>query len=105
MLQLLGTVSNPTAYNSSNGQGLFLLISNIFKLAAVIAGIILIFRIISAGYLYLSAQGDPKKFQQATDTINQSFTGLIVVAGAFLLAWMVARFTGIDIINPTIYGP
>lgn len=105
MLQILGPITNPTKYVSTNGEGLFLFISNIFKLAGVIAGIVLIFRLISAGYLYLSAMGDPKKFQAAGDTITQSFLGLVVVAAAFILAGLVARFTGIDILNPTIYGP
>lgn len=105
MLGLLGNITNPTKYTSTNGEGLFLFISNIFKLAGVIAGIILIFRIITAGYTYLSAMGDPKKFQQASDTITQSFLGLVVVAAAFILAGLVARFTGINILNPTIYGP
>lgn len=105
MLGILGPITNPTKYASTNGEGLFLFISNIFKLAGVIAGIILIFRLITAGYLYFSAMGDPKKFQQAGDTITQSILGLVVIAGAFILAGLVARFTGIDILNPTIYGP
>lgn len=105
MLGLLGNIVNPTAYVSTNGEGLFNFMSNIFKLAGVIAGIILIFRIITAGYTYLSAYGDPKKFQQAGDTITQSVLGLVVVASAFILAGLVARFTGINILNPTIYGP
>lgn len=105
MLGILGNIGNPTSYTSSNGEGLFLFISNIFKLAGVIAGILLIIRIISAGYLYLSAQGDPKKFQQAGDTITQSVLGLVVIASAFILAGLVERFTGIKILNPVIYGP
>lgn len=105
MLGLLGTITNPTTYNSTNGEGLFNFISNIFKLAGAVASIILIFRLISAGYYYLSAQGDPKKFQQAGDTITQSILGLVIVAGAFILAGLVGRLTGIDILNPTVYGP
>lgn len=105
MLGILGNIGNPTSYSSSNGEGLFLFISNLFRLAGVIAGILLIIRIISAGYLYLSAQGDPKKFQQAGDTITQSILGLVVIAGAFIIVGLIARFTGINILSPTIYGP
>jgi len=105
MLGILGNITNPTAYASSNGEGLFNFISNIFKLAGVIAGIVLIFRIITAGYAYLSAMGDAKKVQAAGDTITQSVLGLVVVAAAFIIASLVARFTGINILNPTIYGP
>jgi len=105
MLGLLGNITNPSIYTSTQGEGLFTFISNIFKLAGTIAGIILIFRLITAGYTYLSANGDPKKFQQAGDTITQSILGIVIIAGAFVLAWLVSRLTGIDIINPTIYGP
>lgn len=105
MLGLLGTIDNPTKYTGNSGQGLFLFISNVFKLAGVVAAIILIFRIISAGYTYLSASGDPKKFQQASDTITQSILGMVIVASAFILAGLVGRLTGINILNPTIYGP
>lgn len=105
MIGLLGTITDPTKYNSQNGEGLFLFMSNVFKFAGVVAGIILIFRIISAGYMYLSAQGDPKKFQAAGDTITQSILGLVVVAAAFIIAGLVERFTGVSILNPIIYGP
>jgi hypothetical protein len=50
-------------------------------------------------------EGDPKKFQQAGDTITQSILGLVIVAGAFILAGLVGRLTGINILSPTIYGP
>ena len=106
MLGLLGNIQNiNTTYQGANGEGLFMFISNLFKLAGVIAGIVLIFRLITAGYAYLSAMGDPKKFQQAGDTITQSILGLVIIAGAFVLAGLVGRLTGIDILNPTIYGP
>lgn len=107
MLGIFGSITNPYSgqYNTAQGEGLFVFISNIFKLAGVVAGIILIVRLIGAGYIYLSASGDPKKFQQATDTINQSILGLVIVAGAFILAGLVGRLTGIDILNPIITGP
>lgn len=107
MLGIFGNITNPYSgnYVSSQGEGLFLFLSNLFKLAGVVAGIILIVRLIGAGYTYLSAIGDPKKFQQASDTITQSILGLVIVAGAFILAGLVGRLTGIDVLNPVIYGP
>jgi hypothetical protein len=105
MFGLLGTISNPTTYTDTNGDALFHFISNVFNLAGVVAGIVLIVRLITAGYTYLSANGDPKKFQQASDTVVQSILGLVIVAGAFLLAGLVGRLTGIDVLNPVIYGP
>ncbi|MDP4009904.1 MAG: hypothetical protein Q8P53_02885 [Candidatus Shapirobacteria bacterium] len=102
---LFGSVSNPTKYNSKNGEGLFLFLSNIFKLIAVIGGIFLIFQIIMAGFAYISASGDPKKTEAAWTKIWQSILGLLIIASAFIIAGVVERLTGINIINPVIYGP
>lgn len=105
MFGLLGNISNPTKYSSTNNEGLFTFISNIFQFAGVIAGIVFIIRIILAGYSYLSTSGDPKKFQQASDTIFQSILGLLIISSAFIITGLLGRFTQIDILNPTIYGP
>ena len=105
MAGLLGDIKNPTSYTSTAGEGFFHFLSNILNIAGVIAGIILITRLISAGYMYLSASGDPKKFQQAGDTITQSILGLVIIAGSFIIIGLISRLTGIDILTPTIYGP
>jgi hypothetical protein len=105
MIGILGNILNPTKYASTQGEGLFVFLSNLFKLAGVIAGIIFIVQLITAGYDYIASSGDPKKFQTAGNKILQSLLGLVIIAGAFLLAGLVSRLTGINILNPTIYGP
>lgn len=102
MLQIFGPIQNPTQYQSQGGSGLFTLLSNIFKLAGVIAGIFFIVQLILAGYGYLSSNGDPKKTEAAWAKITQSLIGLIIVASAFVIASVVGSFLGIDIINGTI---
>lgn len=105
MLGIFGTIENPTNYTSNNGSGLFTLLSNILKLAGVIAGLFFIVQIIMAGYLYISANGDPKKTEAAWAQIYQSAIGLAIVASAFVLASVIGKVFGIDILNPVIYGP
>lgn len=105
MLGIFGTISNPTNYTSNQGSGLFTLISNILKLAGVIAGLFFVVQIIMAGFSYMSANGDQKKVDLAWAKIWQSLIGLLIVGGAFVLASVVGRIFGIDIINPTIVGP
>lgn len=102
MLQIFGTITNPTKYTSEKGSGIFTLLNNIFKLAGVIAGIFLIFQLITAGYGYLSSNGDPKKTEAAWSKITQSLIGLIIVASSFVIASIVGSFLGIDIIKGTI---
>ena len=103
---IIGPIANPLPqYPSLQGQGLFLFLGNILKLVGTIAGLYMIIQIITAGFIYISADGDPKKIQQAWDKIWQSILGLIVIASAFVIASIVERFTGISILTPTIYGP
>jgi hypothetical protein len=105
MLQIFGNIANPTNYHSEGGSGLFTLLSNIFKLAGVIAGIFFIVQVIIAGYEYISSNGDPKKTEAALAKITQSLIGLAIVAGAFVIASVVGSILKINILEPTIYGP
>lgn len=102
---IFGNITNPTQYPGTNGEGLFKFISQIFQLTGVIAGLYFAFNLISAGYMYLSANGDIKKTEQAWNKIWQSILGMVIVASAFVLASVVGNLFGIDITNPTIKGP
>ena len=99
---MFGTINNPTNYESTGGYGLFTLLSNIFKLAGVVAGIFFIVQLILAGYGYLSSNGDPKKTEAAWAKITQSLIGLVIVASAFVIASVVGSFLDINILEPTI---
>lgn len=105
MIAIFGTINNPTKIASTDGSGLFTLLSNLFKLAGVVAGIFFVIQIILAGYGYLIANGDPKKTEVAFAKIWQSIIGLTIVASAFVIASVIGSLTGINILNPTIYGP
>ena len=107
MAGIFGNITAPSQlskYSSAGtqGQGLFLFLSNLFKFTGVIAGIFMVFQIIFAGYMYISANGDPKKTEQARTKIWQSLLGIVIVSAAFALAAVVGRLTGINILNPTI---
>ncbi len=102
MLQIFGTINNPTGRPSVRGSGLFDLLSGIFKLAGVVAGIFFIVQLILAGYGYISSNGDPKKTEAAWAKIIQSLIGLIIVASAFVIASIVGAFLNINILEPTI---
>lgn len=105
MIGIFGTIDNPTKYVSDQGSGLFTFISNIFKLLVFVGGIYLVVQIILAGFTYISANGDVKKTEAAWAKIWQSLIGFIIIAAAFVIAAVVGKITGIDILKPTIYGP
>jgi len=92
---LFGTINNPTAYKGAPGEGLFDLLSNLFKLAGVVAGIIFVIQIIV----------DTKKTEVAWGVIWQSIIGILIIASAFVFVSVIGRLTGINILSPTIYGP
>jgi hypothetical protein len=101
MASIFGNISNPTGF-ADGPQGFFDFLSAIFKIAGTIAGIFFIVKIILAGFSYLNAGGDEKKTAQAWATIWQSLVGFIIVASAFVIASVVGKLTGINIINPTL---
>jgi len=106
---IVGNISPPPAISKypsgPKGQGLFVFFSNALKLVAVVAGLAMVFQFIMAGYEFITASGDTKKVESAFAKIWQSLIGMIIIASAFALAGLVERLTGLDIINPQIYGP
>jgi hypothetical protein len=102
---IFGEVKNPTNIISTNGSGLFIFLGYILELVGTIAGIYMVFQLISAGYTYISANGDVKKTEQAWAMIWQSLIGIVIIASAFVIASVVSRITNIQILTPIIYGP
>jgi len=96
---------NNEYFTAADGNGIFILISNIFKMAGYIAGLFFLFQLIKAGYGYMSASGDPKKTELAWAKIWQSLIGIIIVASAFVISSVVGNFLDIDILNPQLHGP
>jgi len=66
------------------GPSMFLNI--ILKTLIVGAGIYATINLLLAGYVFMSAGGDPKKIEEAWSKIWQTLLGLTVAAGAFVLA-------------------
>lgn len=96
---------NNEYFDTPDGNGIFILISNILKMAGYVAGLIFLVQLIKAGFSYMSASGDPKKTEVAWAKIYQSLIGLIIVASAFVISSVIGNFLNIDILNPQLYGP
>ncbi|MDD2483325.1 MAG: hypothetical protein PHE32_00635 [Candidatus Shapirobacteria bacterium] len=108
MIGIFGNIQAPKAIQDfenaggGGGNGIFVFLSAIFKLAGTIAGIYFVIQIIIAGYTYLSANGDEKKTAQAWATIWQSLIGIVIVASAFVLTNTIGHWLGLNILNPEI---
>ncbi|OGM21158.1 hypothetical protein A2714_03080 [Candidatus Woesebacteria bacterium RIFCSPHIGHO2_01_FULL_38_9] len=84
-----GSVPVPTwlrPFAGGSVNGLQVLLNIILRTLIVGAGIYTVLNLILAGYAYLSAGGDPKRIQDAGAKIWHSVLGLIIAAGAFVLA-------------------
>ena len=100
-MAIFGTITPPSDKFSNSSGGLFMFLNAMFKVAGAAAGIFFIIKIITAGFQYLSASGDEKKTAQAFATIWQSVIGLAIVASAFVIASVIGKIIGINILNPS----
>lgn len=88
--------------------GMIKFANNLLKLIITGAAIFAFINIIIAGYNFLGAGGDSKKIESAWSKIWQSFLGLLIVAGSFVLAAIFGYLIFGDpgaILSPQIYGP
>ncbi|HLD91832.1 MAG TPA: hypothetical protein VI795_00385 [Patescibacteria group bacterium] len=78
-----------------------------FLLAALpylfgIAGIVLIFNVISSGYKMMTSVGDPKVLQAAQAKLNSSLIGLLIIFASFWVVNLILKFFGISFSVPII---
>jgi len=108
---IVGTIKNPLqksygSYDSS--AGIVGLLTNLIRLAFVVAGIYALFNFIFAGYAYMTAAGDAKKLEQAWARIWQTLLGLIIVISSFVFAVLIGHLFFKDplyLLRPQIFGP
>lgn len=118
MFGIFGTVNNPLCTLGSSalcaagneGQGLILILNSLVKFVIVLAGLYTFWNLIAAGYMFMSAGGEPKAIAKAWDKIWQSLIGLLLVAGSFILAvvfgyLIFGRDNAFILISPEIFVP
>ncbi len=69
---------------------------NIVNAVIALTGIALFFMIVVSGFNFLFSGGDPKKLEQARQSLTYSVIGLIIIATAYLIIRTIASFTGIE---------
>jgi len=83
-----GTVNPPPGVSGYGGDisGLRLFVNVLVNTVIVFAGVFTFINFIIAGYSFLSAGGKPEKIANAWSKIWLSMVGLLITAGAFVLA-------------------
>lgn len=106
--QIFGKVNPPPGVAKYGSDGITTFISNMVKLLIVGAGIFALFNLVTAGYSFMSAGGDPKKIADAWSKIWQTLLGLLVAAGSVVLAAIFGRLIFGNpnaLLQITIFGP
>lgn len=90
-----------------SGIGLILFVSNLIQIATVIAGVLVFFNFIIAGYQFITA-GDGKAMEKVRGRITWSVIGLILIVASYTIAAVIGLLFFGDasfILNPEITGP
>lgn len=73
------------------------LFANVVTSIMALAGIGLFIMLIMSGYSYLFSGGDPKKLEQAKNTLTFAIMGLVVMVTSFLILRTIQAFTGVNL--------
>lgn len=88
----------------AQGEGYLLqtenLINLIISFLTVIAGLAFFIYFMIGGISWLTAGGDSGKVDKAKSMMTNAAIGLIIIAAAFAITWIVGNALGIDITNP-----
>jgi hypothetical protein len=96
---------NTQAGEASNNIGLLIFVSNMIKVASIVAGIWVLFNFIFAGFTYISASGDSGAYSKIGEKLALSATGLLLIVAAYTIAGILGLLIFGDatyIINPQI---
>lgn len=110
---VFGSVDAPPGiaqYNSAaaGGIGLIPFISNLIRIATIVAGIIVFLNFILAGYAYISSDGSSKVNEEVKNKLTYSVIGLLIIVASYTIIAIISLllFGRADfILNPTITGP
>ena len=82
-----GLQSAATSAGLQTGAGdLPTLIGSIIKYALQLVGIILVVLFLYGGFIWMTAQGDPKKIEKAQGIIKDGIIGLVLVVASYSIA-------------------
>lgn len=108
---IIGKVDQPAGvaqYGDVSSGGLVLFVSNLIKLATIVAGVWVLFNFITAGYIYITSQGDTAAANKVKDQITSSVLGLVIIVVSYTAIALISFFLFGDagyILSPKIPTP
>jgi hypothetical protein len=96
MADITTTVANvATTAGFSTSTTLPGIIGNIIHAFLAILGVVFLILVIYAGWLWMTAQGDPKKVEKAQSILTNGVIGLVIILSAYgITTWVVNLLTG-----------
>ncbi|GEM_PF-2699130 len=85
--------------DSANGATMGNYIGVILGFIYSISAVLIVIRIIGAGYQYIQSNGNPQKIERAKHMLQHAFEGLAII----FLAVLFAQFVGSDLLTKYIY--
>lgn len=88
--------------------GLFIFVSRAIQVFTIVAGLIVFFNFIIAGFTYISSEGNPKAHEEVKNRLTYSVIGLIIIVCAYTIIALLSLLIFGDasfILNPQIAGP
>ena len=73
--------------------------ASILNIVIRLGGILAFIFLIIGGFNWLTSGGDPKKLQQAKNTITYAILGIILLIVAWLILLFIEKFTGVTVTN------
>ncbi|OGM57321.1 hypothetical protein A3E46_01295 [Candidatus Woesebacteria bacterium RIFCSPHIGHO2_12_FULL_46_16] len=86
-------------------KGFEAIFNNVVSVALAFAGIVLFIMLISGGFKYITAGGDPKGVEEAKKTLTYAIGGMVLLAASFLLLRFIEQFTGANVTQFRIFQP
>lgn len=96
---------NYSATGDVSGIGLVSFISQLIKLATIVAGVWVMFNFLSAGWLYITSEGDAGAHTKVSEKLTFSLIGILVVVAAYTIAGILSLLlfgSATFILNPTL---
>ena len=92
--QKSGTLGKTTLINPIKVDSIEELLTAILNIIIVLAMPIIVFFIIYAGFLYVTAGGKPEQVKQATQALAYAIIGGVLIIGAVAIATIVKNLVG-----------
>jgi len=106
-IQKLNFIAKTSEGNTVAGIGLILFLSRILQFGSIIAGIWVMFNVISAAFIYITKPGGTDGAEAVKEKLTMSAIGLSLIVTAFLLAGALGQIFFGDagyILNPQLIG-